>query len=1054
MTDAPKTHVIGPASWLAAVCVLAVTSASVLAIPAFPGAEGYGATTAGGRGGVVYEVTNLDDSGTGSLRAAVEASGPRTVVFRVSGTILLSKKLSIRNPYITIAGQTAPGDGICLRKYPLSIDANEVIIRYIRVRFGNESGTADDAVSSRFIKNLILDHVSSSWSVDESMSVYHCQNVTIQWCMVTESLYAAGHPSGNHGFGGIWGSNNSTQHHNLIAHHTSRNPRFASGSGNTDYRNNVIYNWGYNSCYGGENQQVDNGVPNPLYAFSNINMVANYYKPGPATQSDVSHRIANPSYRDVKTDYGKWYIAENVMVGSSAVTADNWNGGVDPQGGSGDMSLVKATTPFPVATTYPLTQQTATVAYSYVLNSAGCSLVRDSVDTRIVTEVANGTATYGGTYGANSGIIDSEATVGGWPTLNSTTAPADSDHDGMPDAWETANALNPNDTADRNSDMDGDGYTNLEEYLNSLCPDPYGADTTAPSPDPMNWATVPSAVSASSITMVAQTAADRSGVEYYFHCAAGGGHDSGWQESTTYTDAGLTQGITYSYQVKARDKSANQNETDFSSIASASAGDILVTGVSVSPTTASVGVGINSRQLTATVSPANATNKNVSWSSGNPLVATVSPSGLVTGVTSGSTIVTVTTNDGGFTATCAVTVSSLPTPLVKLEFNENTGSTVANTGSASATFTKTNPPAWSTNVPANGGASSVDFGTTNGNYYVESGAVVGQLANMQSFTVTGWVNNRNSTIGPGGNRIVSWIYNGANGVDIVYASGGALKVGINQWPDSSSAISSTGKIPTDAAAPASNWRFFAVTYRSSTSTIEFYFGDNSTPASLDKSLTYNRGAVGATIGKLAIGHFNTESLRTSRTDRMFRGLIDQIEVYGSALSSQEIQLVQNGQIADNAAPTPNPMTWATEPNPTGMDTITMTATTASDVSGVEYFFANVTDPGHNSAWQDSTTYTDTGLVNNTQYTYTVISRDKSSNRNETSWSGEASATTLRYDCTSPIDYDLDRNCQVDFLDLALIGDTWAGNAAAWTDLMQFATDWLGCNRNPSYECWQ
>ena len=188
----------------------------------------------------------------------------------------------------------------------------------------------------------------------------------------------------------------------------------------------------------------------------------------------------------------------------------------------------------------------------------------------------------------------------------------------------------------------------------------------------------------------------------------------------------------------------------------------------------------------------------------------------------------------------------------------------------------------------------MDFGTTTGNFYAESGAVISQLASMTNFTVTGWVNNRNATIGSGGNRIVSWINNGGNGVDIVYASGGTLKVGINQWPDSTTAISSTGMIPTDAAASASNWRFFAVTYNSATSTIEFYFGDNATPASLDQSLTYNRGAVGASIGKLAVGHFNAESSRTTRTDRMFRGLIDEVQIFSTVLSLSEIQTAQIG----------------------------------------------------------------------------------------------------------------------------------------------------------------
>lgn len=430
--------------------------------PAFPSAEGYGKYTVGGRGGEVYEVTNLNDSGEGSLRAGVEAKGPRTVVFRVSGTIDLKSDLRIKNSHITIAGQTAPGDGICLKRYPLMISADQVIIRYIRVRFGDESGQDSDAVSARYVKNLILDHVSASWSVDETMSIYHCENITVQWCLIAESMFNSNHSKSTHGFGGIWGSNYSTYHHNLIAHHSSRNPRFASGCGYTDYRNNVLFNWGYRSSYGAEAQQKGS----EKFVSSTVNMVANYYKPGPATDPSRKAELADPSSRG-ENDEGSWFVADNYVEGSLSVTADNWSG----VRGRNFIKLDEAWEAMPIK------QQTAKEAYLLVLDNAGATVPeRDDIDARIIGEVRSGLATYEGIYKTRktvadkskiTGIIDSQNDVGGWSELKSAPASKDTDHDGMPDEWESKNGLDASNSDDRNK-VAADGYTMLEKYLNSI----------------------------------------------------------------------------------------------------------------------------------------------------------------------------------------------------------------------------------------------------------------------------------------------------------------------------------------------------------------------------------------------------------------------------------------------------------------------------------------------------------------------------------------------------------------------------------------------------------
>jgi pectinesterase len=454
---------------------------------AFPGAEGFGRFSQGGRGGSVYQVTNLNDAGPGSLRDAVSQPN-RTIVFRISGTIVLQSTLKIVNDNLTIAGQTAPGGGICVSGFTVTIAANNIIIRYMRFRLGDLTDDIDDACNAFKSSNhdIILDHCSMSWSVDETGTFYDVQQFTLQWSILSESLYHSVDPKGNHGYAGIWGGQGTTFHHNLLADHSSRNPRFSGSrylgptiSGTVDMRNNVIYNWGnINSSYGGEG-----GLQN---------MINNYYKPGPATPGSLTvssinnkrNRILNYTSFYFASDAfvypdtlfgGKFFIDGNFVEGFPDVSADNWTLGVQPDDYPKADSLIAAarqTVPFPYA---PVNTQSATDAYVSVLNNAGAILpFRDTVDRRILREARTGTADFEGAgyAGVNapgithpSGIIDSQDEVGGWPSLVTTAALPDSDQDGMPDYWELRRGLNPLDPTDRNS-VNVNGYTNLENYLN------------------------------------------------------------------------------------------------------------------------------------------------------------------------------------------------------------------------------------------------------------------------------------------------------------------------------------------------------------------------------------------------------------------------------------------------------------------------------------------------------------------------------------------------------------------------------------------------------------
>lgn len=437
---------------LTALALLAAT-ASAASEPAgaiaFPGAEGFGRFASGGRGGTVFHVTTLADSGPGSLRAAVEARGLRTVVFDVAGTIALASPLKIGRPNITIAGQTAPGDGVTLRGQPLIVAADDVVVRYIRARLGDETKVQEDAVSITRGRRIILDHVSASWSVDETLSagsrydppedgVY---DLTVQWSLIAESLNVSGHAKGRHGYGSLIRGGHGARFswlHNLWANHQARMPRPGNYNGPEvdpvgplmEFRGNVFFNWGGDRA--GYNADKD--------AKASYDFVGNWYQTGPDSQAALAFCEQSRGARA--------YFAGNAMNGT--VPGDPWSlvGCTPPEG-------YRSPTPLADSGTKP---ETAAEAYARVLARAGASRVRDAVDSRIVAGVKARTGR----------LINSQADVGGWPVLKSGPAWVDGDGDGMPDDWERAQGFDPKDGADGATDRDGDGFTNLEEWLNGL----------------------------------------------------------------------------------------------------------------------------------------------------------------------------------------------------------------------------------------------------------------------------------------------------------------------------------------------------------------------------------------------------------------------------------------------------------------------------------------------------------------------------------------------------------------------------------------------------------
>ena len=479
---------------LLCLCMAATVVFAEEKTPAFPGAEGFGRYVTGGRGGNVYHVTSLADDGSeGTLRWALGKSGVKTIVFDVSGTIHLQSSLDISIGNVTIAGQSAPGDGICVADYPVSIKANNVIVRYMRFRLGNKNVLANgadgwDGFGGFDQQDWIIDHCSVSWSIDECLSVLGNKNTTVQWCLVAQSLVNSGHSKGAHGYGGNWGGSGASFHHNLIAHHGSRTPRLGPRpttqlDERMDMRNNVIYNFGGNGCYGGEGM--------------NVNIVNNYYKPGPGSPTDKKgYRIAGigirtntyvntyPAYAPALHLWGKYYVTGNYNSKYPQLNQDNWTYGIinqiDASGCDGTFTQetkdsIKLAEPIDYILT---TTHSAADAYDRVLDFAGASLHRDSFDELMVSDTRNGKATYTGS-GLSKGFVnsqddnkpaDADASWSAWPTLASKEAPKDTDGDGMPDEWELANALDPTNPKDGKT-IGADGYSNLENYLNSLVAD-------------------------------------------------------------------------------------------------------------------------------------------------------------------------------------------------------------------------------------------------------------------------------------------------------------------------------------------------------------------------------------------------------------------------------------------------------------------------------------------------------------------------------------------------------------------------------------------------------
>lgn len=968
---------------------------------AFPGAEGFGRWARGGRGGSVYRVTNLNDSGAGSFRDAVSQQN-RYVVFDVGGVINISNRV-IMSRNITIAGQTAPGDGIVIYGNGVSYsNANDSITRHMRYRMGVGGDSEVDGIAVASGTNMIWDHCSSSWGRDENFSIASSGpgandgNFTIQNCVISLGLHS-------HSCGSLIEWNNTSIFRTVYIDNHTRNPKV---KGVNDFVNNVVYNW-----------RVAGYILGDTAGDSFANIVNNYFVNGPSTSSSAFSR-ANENFR--------LYAADNYQDSNRDGVL---NGSVIPTASYGPVTWVSQPFNYPPVA---LMMDPAT-AYKVAASRAGAYVpARDNTDQRLMTELRS--------IGVLGQIIanENESPFNGVGTVSGGTPPTDSDGDGMPDYWEMALGLNPA-VQDHNGDILGNGYTNLEDYLNWLAgpharvgsgaavqidlrlytegfgagrtfnvsdvthgsavllADGYTAQFTADdeytgpasfiftvsaggssfsdtvsvlvmdnaglevTPDPMTWDVAPQSAGPIGITMTATAASSAGGVEYFFTCLTPNGNDSGWQDERTYTDWGLWPGTTYGYTVKARSKGSPDSET--------------------------------------------------------------APS------------------DEAWATTDAM--PSIPSSIAHWRFDETSGTVAYDVyGASNGTIQGGATGVWQAGRFGN----ALHFNGTGARLYVPHN---GQIdTDHQNQTVVFWL--KDPVVRPEGQHII-------------------LVKGTYAAPDSGKRYEFYRK----ATAAYDEFRFCVdddeIKSEVAVSAVPFARNEWVCVAGVRDVIA---GQLRLYADGILVGTATDSTLSISQEEPLYIGdaawpnAMDEVRIYKAALTAAQLQAIAVGaDVPDVYPPKPDPMQWAIEPTTTGMSEIMMGAATAQDDNGVEYYFANLTDPTHDSGWIDGPQWTDTELLPNTLYEYQAMARDGSPLQNQTDWSPVAWAETFRFDCAQYPSADMNLDCRVDLLELAevlgewgqtedLIADLNDDGVVDIDDLLELAEGWLDCGRMPVEACWE